>query len=59
MCKTDASNDRDLYRDEFVPGLLVAFFGRYLQGNGDIIKYITTPAEMPVALGELKFDIDC
>lgn len=59
MCKTNATDNRDLYRNEFVPGLLAAFFGHYLQGNDDIVQYITTPAEMPVALGELKVDINC
>ena len=59
FCKTAKGTNRDLYREEFVPGVLASFFGTYLQGNGDLIKYITTRDRMPVPLGQLEFDLDC
>ena len=59
ICKTDPSNNRDLYRKEFVPGVLASFFGDYLQGNVGIIKYITTRDLMPVPSGQLYVDISC
>ena len=57
FCKTDKSNNRTLYREVFVPGLLASFFGNFTQGNKDIIKYIVTRDLMPVELGDLKVDL--
>ena len=57
ICKTDKSNNRKLYREVFVPGVLAAFFGNFTQGNKDIIKHIVTRDLMPVELGDLKADL--
>ena len=57
FCKTDKSNNRKLYREVFVPGVLASFFGNFTQGNKDIIKYIVTRDLMPVLLGDLKADL--
>ena len=54
FCKTDKSNNRDLYREVFVPGVLASFFGNFTQGNKDIIKHIVTRDLMPVRIGDLK-----
>lgn len=54
FCKTDKTNDRDLYREVFVPGVLTSFFGNFTQGNKEIIKHITTRDLMPVELGQLE-----
>ena len=54
FCKTDKTNDRTLYREVFVPGVLASFFGNFTQGNKDIIKYIVERDLMPLELGQLK-----
>ena len=59
MCKIDESNNRDLYREVFLPGVLSGLFGSYLQGNGPMVDYITTRDKMPVPLGQLEFDLQC
>ena len=59
FCRTDPNNNRDLYRNEFVPGVLASFFGDYLQGNKGMVKYITTRDLMPVPVGQLYVNITC
>lgn len=59
FCKVDKNNNRDLYRDEFLPGVLAAFFGNYLQGNSDLLKYVTDEKLMPLPLTQLYFDVNC
>lgn len=58
FCKTDPNNDRSLYR-LFVQGVVTAFMGVYLQGNSDLLKFITTQALMPLPLGLLEYDLNC
>ena len=59
ICRTDPNNNRDLYRNEFVPGVLASFFGDYLQGDEGMVKYITTRDLMPVPVGQLYVNITC
>ena len=59
FCRTDPNNNRDLYRNEFVPGVLASFFGDYLQGDEGMVKYITTRDLMPVPVGQLYVNITC
>lgn len=59
MCDTDKSNNRDLYRQVFMPGVLTSLFGTYLQGNPDLVSYITHRDDMPLPLGQLWFDLNC
>ena len=59
FCKTDPSNNRSLYREVFVPGVLASFFGTFLQGNSELVSYITHRSNMPLPLGQLWFDLNC
>lgn len=58
FCKTDPTNDRPLYR-LFVQGVVTAFMGVYLQGNSDLLKFVTTQTLMPLPLGLLEYDLNC
>ena len=59
FCKTEAGTNRNLYREVFVPGVLTSMFGTFLQGNPDLLKYIKHRDDMPIALGQLEFDLNC
>ncbi len=59
ICKVDKDNNRELYREVFVPGVLAAFYGGYLQGNTALLKYIADADLMPVPLSQLYFDLSC
>lgn len=58
FCKTDPTNNRPLYR-LFVQGVVTAFMGVYLQGNTDLLKFVTTETLMPLPLGLLEYDLNC
>ena len=58
FCKTNEENDRVFYRT-FVTGILSSFFGVYLQGNRDLLQYITEVDQIPIKLGDLKTDLMC
>lgn len=59
FCKTVEGNNRDLYREVFLPGVLTSLFGTFLQGNIDLLPHITHRDDMPIALGQLEFDLNC
>ena len=59
ICKTVDDNNRDLYREEFIPGLLSSFFGHFLQGSPNLIQLITNPDNMPVQTANLESDLKC
>ncbi len=59
FCKTDKNSERDVYRSQFIPGLLASFYGTYLQGNPALLQYTTTPSDMPLPVNYLHTDLNC
>ena len=59
FCKTDKNSDRDVYRNQFIPGLLASFYGTYLQENPTLLQYTTTPSDMPLVVNYLQTDLNC
>lgn len=59
FCKTTKGNNRHVYREVFIPGLLASFFGQYLQGSPSLVKLITNPDLMPVEMLQLHQNITC
>ena len=58
FCKTDPTNDRVLYR-RYVSGVMAAWYGTYVQGNPEQLKYVTSPSDMPVPVTRLQVDVNC
>ena len=58
FCKTDTTNDRVLYR-RYISDVMAAWYGTYVQGNPEQLKYLTTPSDMPVPVTRLQVDVNC
>ena len=58
FCKTDLTSGRVLYR-RYVSGVMAAWYGTYVQGNPEQLKYVTSPADMPVPVMRLQVDVNC
>ena len=59
FCKTEGGNNRKLYREVFVPGVLSCFFGQYLQDSPNLVSLITRADYMPIQVAPLDSNLDC
>ncbi len=60
ICRTENGNNRVLYQEVFVPGVLACFFGEYLHGSPNTpIRLITSTDYMLVQVNQLQTDLNC
>ncbi|XP_072018512.1 uncharacterized protein [Amphiura filiformis] len=58
FCKTVPETDLTKYH-MFLQGYTAAFYGTYLQNNGDMLKYVTDQDRIPIEFLEFKTDVNC
>ncbi len=58
FCTTTPDADLNRYH-MFLQGYTSAFYGTYVQGNGDMLKYVIDQDMIPIQFIEFKTDVNC